>query len=114
MGKDEIIAVLREYKREHAEEYGILALGVFGSVARDEAREDSDVDICIQTRTPDAFATHPTILTQVVAWVVTHELSPAAGGMPKRSAGMSDRKETIFHARTSFGHATHYRWVMMQ
>ena len=28
----------------------------FGSIARDEAREDSDVDVCIKTKTPDPFA----------------------------------------------------------
>jgi uncharacterized protein len=32
-----------------------LALGIFGSVARDEARKDSDLDICIKTTTPDPF-----------------------------------------------------------
>jgi uncharacterized protein len=47
---------LREYKQAFAEKYGILEIGVFGSVARDEATSESDVDICIKTRTPDAFA----------------------------------------------------------
>ena len=56
MTRDEILAVLREFKRDHAEQYGILEIGIFGSLARDEARDDSDVDICIKTRTPDAFA----------------------------------------------------------
>jgi len=56
MKRDDILAILREFKRDRAEEYGILEIGVFGSVARDEAREDSDVDICIKTRTPNPFA----------------------------------------------------------
>ena len=34
----------------------ILEIGVFGSTARDDAREDSDVDICIETRAPNPFA----------------------------------------------------------
>ena len=55
MNRQEILATLREYKRTNAEKYGILELGVFGSVARNEAGEDSDVDICIKTMTPDAF-----------------------------------------------------------
>lgn len=54
--KERIVGVLREYKKEYAEKYGILAMGVFGLIARDEAREGSDVDICIQTRNPDPFA----------------------------------------------------------
>ena len=56
MKRDEVLAILREFKRDRAEEYGILEIGVFGSVARDEAGEDSDVDICIKTRTPNPFA----------------------------------------------------------
>jgi uncharacterized protein len=56
MKRDDVLAILREFKRDRAEEYGILEIGVFGSVARDEAGEDSDVDICIKTRTPNPFA----------------------------------------------------------
>jgi predicted nucleotidyltransferase len=55
MNRQEILATLREYKRTNADKYGILELGVFGSVARNEDRDDSDVDICIKTKTPDAF-----------------------------------------------------------
>ena len=56
MSRDDILAVLRQFKGDYAEQYGILEIGVFGSVARNESREDSDVDICIKTKTPDAFA----------------------------------------------------------
>lgn len=56
MGRDYILAVLRDFKNNFAEKYGIVELGVFGSVARDEARDDSDLDICIKTKTPDAYA----------------------------------------------------------
>lgn len=56
MKRDDVLAILREFKRDNAEKYGILQIGVFGSVARDEAKEDSDVDICIKTETPNPFA----------------------------------------------------------
>ncbi|MBF0293328.1 MAG: nucleotidyltransferase domain-containing protein [Nitrospinae bacterium] len=56
MGKADILVILRDYKQNNAEKYGILEIGVFGSIARDEARDDSDVDICVKTKTPDAFA----------------------------------------------------------
>jgi len=56
MKRDDILAILREFKRDYAEKYGILEIGVFGSTARDEAGEDSDVDICIKTKTPNPFA----------------------------------------------------------
>lgn len=56
MSLEEILAVLRTYKLSFAEKYGILELGVFGSVARNEATAQSDVDICIKMKTPDAFS----------------------------------------------------------
>ena len=42
--KDEIIAILRNFKEEFGERYGIEKLGLFGSVARGEQKEDSDID----------------------------------------------------------------------
>jgi len=44
MGRKETIDILRHFKHERANEYGILDIGVFGSIARDDAGEDSDVD----------------------------------------------------------------------
>jgi uncharacterized protein len=55
VNRDEIIAFLHDFKNRYAEKYGIISLGVFGSVARGELRDDSDVDICVSTRTPDPF-----------------------------------------------------------
>lgn len=53
--RDEIIAVLRKFKEEFGEKYGIEKLGLFGSVARGEQKEDSDIDVCVQLRNPDYF-----------------------------------------------------------
>ena len=55
MRKKEIVEILRQYNEEFAEQYGILAIGVFGSVARDEAVEDSDVDVVVQIAKPNLF-----------------------------------------------------------
>lgn len=55
MGREDMLTILRDFKQNFAEKYGILEIGIFGSIARDEAREDSDVDICIKTKTPDPF-----------------------------------------------------------
>ncbi|MGD9162993.1 MAG: nucleotidyltransferase domain-containing protein [Desulfobacteraceae bacterium] len=55
MGKNEIINILRGYKIEYAEQYGIRKIGVFGSFARDNIKEDSDVDIVIHISSPDLF-----------------------------------------------------------
>src|SRR3989304_4179248 len=56
MGRDDILAILRDFKQNFADKYGILEIGIFGSIARGEDREDSDVDICIKTKTPDPFS----------------------------------------------------------
>ena len=50
-------ALLKAFKEQHAEEYHLLALGFFGSYARDEASEDSDVDIVFDTDAPNLFKT---------------------------------------------------------
>ena len=55
MNRDEILTLLRKFKQDYAEQYGIIEIGVFGSTARNEIREDSDVDICIKTRIPNPF-----------------------------------------------------------
>ena len=55
MFRSEIIQTLKLFKEQHAEEYGILDLGIFGSVARDEAGKDSDVDIVVKIKTPDPY-----------------------------------------------------------
>ena len=51
--KDEIIAILRNFKEEFGERYGIEKLGLFGSVARGEQKEDSDIGVKLQD--PDYF-----------------------------------------------------------
>jgi len=55
MKRDKALDILRQYKAENVEKYGILAMGIFGSVARNEAKNSSDVDVCIQTKVPDMF-----------------------------------------------------------
>jgi len=55
MGRNEIIRILSTFKNEYADEWGILALGVFGSVARGEADESSDVDVVVRLKRSDLF-----------------------------------------------------------
>lgn len=49
----EIIEMLRRYKEQYAERYGIETLGLFGSVARGEQDEKSDIDVFIRLKRPD-------------------------------------------------------------
>jgi predicted nucleotidyltransferase len=51
MRRDEVLRRLREHRAE-VERFGVSRLGVFGSVARDEAREDSDIDVLVEFSQP--------------------------------------------------------------
>lgn len=55
MSRSDVIKILKEFKAKDAEKYGILVLGLFGSVARDRATDKSDVDIFLKTKIPDPF-----------------------------------------------------------
>lgn len=45
---------MHQHKQEFATKYGVTTLGVFGSVARAEATQESDVDIVVEMP-PDLF-----------------------------------------------------------
>lgn len=49
--------LLRAFTDRHAAESSLLALGYFGSYARDEAHAGSDVDIVFDTSSPNLFLT---------------------------------------------------------
>ncbi len=51
--KEEILSYLKKYKSEKQREYHIKRLGIFGSYARDEANEKSDIDIVVDFEKPD-------------------------------------------------------------
>lgn len=51
MKRDEILALLRAYRAE-SEEYGVKSLAIFGSVARNEETEESDIDILVEFGQP--------------------------------------------------------------
>ena len=43
--KDEYLYRLQQFKQQYSSEYGIERIGIFGSVARGEQTENSDLDI---------------------------------------------------------------------
>jgi predicted nucleotidyltransferase len=49
--RDEVLRILRDH-REEFRAYGVKHLVLFGSVARDEAGPDSDVDILVEFDEP--------------------------------------------------------------
>jgi len=46
------INLLRQLRKELSERYFVISLSLFGSVARDEARPDSNVDILVEFSQP--------------------------------------------------------------
>lgn len=57
--KQEYLKLLSEYKQERGLFYGISRICIFGSVARGEQTEDSDVDVCVNLRQDmDALLKH--------------------------------------------------------
>ena len=48
MNKDEVLGLLRTHKPSLATRFGVTALALFGSFARDEATDGSDVDILVR------------------------------------------------------------------
>ena len=46
--QDVYLHLLRKRKSEYAKKYGITRMGIFGSIARGEQTEKSDIDICIE------------------------------------------------------------------
>jgi hypothetical protein len=55
MIKDEILQYLRVHQAEFKTKYQISKMALFGSYARGENREDSDIDIAIETKLSDYF-----------------------------------------------------------
>jgi len=54
MRREVALKLLREHKQEFEERYGVTRLGIFGSVARDEATYESDVGVVVEMA-PDLF-----------------------------------------------------------
>mgnify|MGYP003468802397 CR=1 FL=1 len=51
----EVINILKKFKTESASKYGITSLGLFGSFARNQQRETSDVDVFVTLKESDFF-----------------------------------------------------------
>ena len=47
---NDYITILRKYLSTKADAYGITKIGIFGSVARNEHTENSDVDVCVEMK----------------------------------------------------------------
>lgn len=48
MRKDEVLKLLSQHKPELVRRFGVSDLALFGSTARDEAKEGSDIDVMVE------------------------------------------------------------------
>jgi predicted nucleotidyltransferase len=55
MKRDDIILSLRRFKEINQQKYNIIRIGLFGSGARDNMREHSDIDVVVELETQDFF-----------------------------------------------------------
>ncbi len=55
MTKTIILNFLKEHKQELDNKFGLKKIGLFGSYARGEQREDSDIDLAVEIESDNAF-----------------------------------------------------------
>ncbi|HEX7185867.1 MAG TPA: nucleotidyltransferase family protein [Thermoanaerobaculia bacterium] len=56
MKRDEVIGFLSSHRQELEERFGVRSLSLFGSMARDEAGPESDVDVLVEFRETPGLA----------------------------------------------------------
>lgn len=55
LNREDVLQELRNHLPQFENLYGVTKIGVFGSVARDEPRKNSDIDVVVEMREPDLF-----------------------------------------------------------
>ena len=55
MNRDDIILSLRRFKEMNRNKYSIIKIGLFGSAARGNMNELSDIDIVVELKKQDLF-----------------------------------------------------------
>ena len=52
LGREDVLELLRSHKQTLNERFGVSEMSLFGSFARDEATEDSDIDVVVKFGEP--------------------------------------------------------------
>jgi len=55
MNKNEIQLTLAKHKTELQNKFGVVNIGLFGSYARNEEKNESDIDIAVEMQNADLF-----------------------------------------------------------
>jgi len=85
LNKEKICASLRANRDEMRKQYGVTKIGLCGSYARDEQREDSDIDIVVELESANAFRSFfglklylEKVFDKQVDLGIEHAIKPAA------------------------------------
>ncbi len=55
LGIQNYISTIKRNRSKITNDFGIKTLRIFGSVSRNEQTEQSDLDVCVETETPNPF-----------------------------------------------------------
>ena len=55
MRQAEVLSKLHSFKEKNSTNYYFTKIGIFGSYARDEASDNSDIDVVVELIKPDLF-----------------------------------------------------------
>jgi predicted nucleotidyltransferase len=55
MTQQEILQILLKFQQQKQDQYKIIKIGVFGSVARNHFTEQSDIDVVVELTKPTVF-----------------------------------------------------------
>ena len=53
MRQNDVLQVLLQFRQDKQDEFGIIRIGVFGSAARDQMSDESDIDVVVELTEPD-------------------------------------------------------------
>ncbi len=58
LNRDTVVAILQKHKEVLRGRFGVTDISLFGSFARDEATEESDIDVIVKFECEPSFSTY--------------------------------------------------------
>jgi predicted nucleotidyltransferase len=55
MNREQVLSVLNGHREEMRQRFGVKHLALFGSAARDQLKDDSDIDLLVEFEGPPTF-----------------------------------------------------------
>ena len=56
MRQNDVLQALSQFRQDRRDEFGIIRIGIFGSAARDQMTDESDIDVVVELAEPDLLA----------------------------------------------------------